>query len=292
MSYKTATSAALGDHVLFPYSTAAEQQAVLTPYLIEGLRRGEAVRYFAYETPLDRVPAWLREAGVDPGPYESSGQFAVVPTMDVIAPEGRVDPERAFEAARAEAASVTGQGYAGLRVTGENSWAGEGVPGSELAIEFEIGLTREFAGTRFLSLCQYDRRRLSRRQLTALERVHPQVLAVDGAADESRLQVRRLGRGLELAGDVDLSTHDQLAAELSVATREGLTDGVDLIVDLNHLRFADSTGIGLLVRAAEALPRGGSLVLVSPSVTVRTILHVLHWDRSPKIRVVDRWGSL
>lgn len=293
VAYKTAGCPALGDHVCFPFCTEEEQRVVMTAYILEGLQRGEAVRYFAYDTCPERVPEWLREAGTDPSPYQASGQLAVVPLMAALGPEGRVDLPRAFATIRSEVASALDQGFTGLRLTSEMSWAADRVPGGELAVDFEMGVTAEFGGRRVLALCQYDRRRFSCEQFATMEGMHPQELAPEGFEEEPLLQVSRLSSdcGMRLTGEVDLSAHALLADVLASAARESKDAGGDLVVDLSGLRYADVTGVSLIVETARALPEGGNLVLVSPTRTVRTMLGLLHWDRLPEVRIVDAWEA-
>jgi anti-anti-sigma factor len=49
-----------------------------------------------------------------------------------------------------------------------------------------------------------------------------------------------------LIGEVDLSTHDQLAAVLDEAT----SPGRDLVIDCTKLTYVDVGGISIMVRAA------------------------------------------
>ncbi|NIR16924.1 MAG: histidine kinase, partial [Desulfobacterales bacterium] len=50
------------------------------------------------------------------------------------------------------------QGYNGLRVTGDMSWALKAPPGSERLIKYEAKLNEFFPGSKCIGICQYDKR--------------------------------------------------------------------------------------------------------------------------------------
>jgi anti-sigma B factor antagonist len=96
--------------------------------------------------------------------------------------------------------------------------------------------------------------------------------------DELSVKVRR-ERGVVIAdvtGDIDVSTVGGLRDRLL-----GLADdGEPLIVDLNHVSFIDSTGLGVLVALARrADARGGSLHAVCSRPPTRKLLWLTGVDR-------------
>jgi PAS domain S-box-containing protein len=60
-----------------------------------------------------------------------------------------------------------------LRVTGEMSWALQGLPGSERLIEYEAKLNGFFPGSKSLAICQYDRQRFAPELLLDVLTTHP-----------------------------------------------------------------------------------------------------------------------
>jgi anti-anti-sigma factor len=86
-------------------------------------------------------------------------------------------------------------------------------------------------------------------------------------------------RIVRVKGEVDVATCALLAASIGRAMEKGRGAPVDLVIDLARVRFIDVSGIRVLVKAAhQARARGGSLVLRSPSRTLRRMLGVLHLD--------------
>ena len=74
-------------------------------------------------------------------------------------------------------------------------------------------------------------------------------------------------------GDVDRDTAPQLREALSSAVGEGGTGRVD--VDLRHVTFMDSSGIGALLAGHRlAVGAGTTLRVRNPTPAVRTVLDV------------------
>ncbi|HUU12106.1 MAG TPA: MEDS domain-containing protein, partial [Terriglobia bacterium] len=68
-----------GNHLCCLYETEEEHRALLTPYLRQGLEKGEKVVYTADTHTRETVLQYLTEDDFDPEPFLKSGQlmFAV-----------------------------------------------------------------------------------------------------------------------------------------------------------------------------------------------------------------------
>jgi anti-sigma B factor antagonist len=76
----------------------------------------------------------------------------------------------------------------------------------------------------------------------------------------------------KLRGSLDLATAPTVRAALSDATEKGRSH---LIVDLTHLEFLDSTGLGVLIGAhRRAAERGGSFRLVIGDGQIARLLNI------------------
>jgi len=73
-----------------------------------------------------------------------------------------------------------------------------------------------------------------------------------------------------LSGELDMSTHDQLAAVLDEVARPGR----DLVIDCTKLMFTDVHGVALVVRAAEVIG-DGQLTLKGVHGAIAVIIDVL-----------------
>ena len=79
-------------------------------------------------------------------------------------------------------------------------------------------------------------------------------------------------------GELDLATAPALQRALLDAAADG---PVDLVVDVSGVGFVDATGLGALLRAAEAVQAGGGVLrLTSPSRMLRLMLRLLDLEAS------------
>jgi hypothetical protein len=72
--------------------------------------------------------------------------------------DGVFDPDGVIALLMEETERAVAQGYAGLRATGEMSWALREPPGCERLIEYEAELSDFCAESQLLALCQYDQK--------------------------------------------------------------------------------------------------------------------------------------
>jgi anti-anti-sigma factor len=84
---------------------------------------------------------------------------------------------------------------------------------------------------------------------------------------------------IALSGDLDIASVREVAAELSDAVGD---TSRDLVVDLRHVTFIDSTGLGALVQAQQRMRRQGrGLTLrVLPDGPVASMLEVAGMDQA------------
>lgn len=81
---------------------------------------------------------------------------------------------------------------------------------------------------------------------------------------------------VSLSGDLDLLVADELRLTLQQATDEHR----NLVLDLAEVRFVDSMGLGVLVRAAQAARNNGGVTCVAaPSAFFLTVLQTMRLER-------------
>lgn len=74
---------------------------------------------------------------------------------------------------------------------------------------------------------------------------------------------------MRATGEIDMSTADHLQAQLDAAR----ADGVTTLLDLSGVEFIDSTGLGVLLRAARAANEDTwAWFIVRPSSAVRKLV--------------------
>jgi len=162
-----------GDHLCCLYETEEEHRAVLTPFLRQGLERGEKVVYFVDAHTAETILGYLRDDGLDLEPHLTSGQLAILTRDDAYLREGIFDPEAMITLLRSETGQALAEGYPALRVTSEMTWTLRGLPGSDRLIEYEARLSESFPDSKCLIICQYDQRRFDPEVLLDVLRTHP-----------------------------------------------------------------------------------------------------------------------
>lgn len=167
-----------GDHLCCLYETEEEHRTVRTCFLRQGLEQGDKVLYIVDTHTAEAVLSYLRDDGLEIGPYLAQGQLNVFSANEAYTREGIFDPDDMTALLRTETERALSEGYRALRVTGEMTWALRGLPGSERLIEYEAKLNDFFSSSKCLAICQYDRRRFDPALLLDVLATHP--LAVVG----------------------------------------------------------------------------------------------------------------
>ena len=162
-----------GDHLCCIYETEQEHRALLTPFMRQGLDRGEKIVYIVDARSAEQILSYLREVGLDVKDYLNSGQLNVLSVDESYMLDGVFDPDCMIRLLEKETRRALDEGYSALRVTGEMSWALRGLPGSERLMEYESKLNMFFPGNKCLAICQYDRRKFKPKVLLDVLMTHP-----------------------------------------------------------------------------------------------------------------------
>lgn len=164
-----------GHHLCSLVETDDEQRAVLTPFLRQGLDRGEKVVYVADAHETAKGLAWLKDDGLDAEPHRSRGQLAVVGRDQTTLRDGLFDPVAMIGLVRSEVEAATAAGFPAVRIAEDRSWAVPGLPSPVRLMEFETLLDGYVRGAPCAALCVYDRRRFDAGMLLEVLPAHPWV---------------------------------------------------------------------------------------------------------------------
>lgn len=165
-----------GDHLCFFYSSEAEHQAVMAPFLALGLAAGEKILYLTDRLPPRIIQGYLKKQGVRVEPFLHRGQLQIIDAAAVYLAGGWFDPEATIVRLKEETEQALAEGYTALRLTGEMTWATRGHLGSERLPEYEAKVNDFISGSRCLAVCQYDRRQFDPVLLMDILATHPQVI--------------------------------------------------------------------------------------------------------------------
>lgn len=107
---------------------------------------------------------------------------------------------------------------------------------------------------------------------------HESMSDPDGLHEAPVREVLENGAALvvRLAGELDLYNADAVRAALLAAVERSPQR---LVVDLEAVRFIDSTALGVLIEARSKLPDRRSFVLAAPGLETRRALEVSGLDR-------------
>jgi hypothetical protein len=145
----------LGDHVAFFFKNNADRLAFVIPYMVSGLRNRERCVYIADRNSTSDVVAGFKEAGVDVDAATASGALSVVAKEHAYLRHGIFEPAKMIADLDRDVRSALRDGFSGLRVTGERSWALDLPSALSRLCEYEEELRRRWPA-QLGGLCQYD----------------------------------------------------------------------------------------------------------------------------------------
>ena len=161
------------DHVCGFYYTAEERDAMLLPYLREGLASGNKCVAVVDSTRPEDVVAQL------PGAQEAidSGQFEIYDSDETYLSTGAFDPDLTIDFWEERAKGLAEEGvFDFITLTGELSWIDRADTPREDIVRYESWADQFVSKYPMTILCLYDLRRLGSAVLMDLMRTHPKLL--------------------------------------------------------------------------------------------------------------------
>ncbi len=145
----------LGDHVAYFFKSNEERLAFVIPYMINGLRNLERCVYIAEENTVPEILAEFKGAGIDIHAATSRGALSVVTKHDTYLRHGMFEPEKMITDLDRDVRFALQNGFSGLRVTGEMSWALDLPFALSRLCQYEQELCRRWP-SQLAGLCQYN----------------------------------------------------------------------------------------------------------------------------------------
>jgi len=165
-----------GAHLCQIYENPGEQLAAAVPFIKAGLARKERCLYIGNDRSFDQVVRALEAAGVDVAEERRSGALQLLTQQNSYLVSGEFVPQAMIDFVRQAEAKALAEGYSGLRLTGEMTWALGPEPGCDRLIEYEAFLNNLLQNSRSVFLCQYDRSRFDASCIHDALRTHPLAL--------------------------------------------------------------------------------------------------------------------
>ncbi len=151
------------------------------------------------------------------------------------------------------------EGFPGLRVALDMSWALRPIAGVEQLPDFEENVGTVLADTTVSVLCQYDRERFDPVTLASVAGLHSRSVAAATYYADAMLRICRqyAPPGIRLAGEIDYHAEEPLALALAEALR---MDG-DITVNMADLSFIDVPCMRMIINLARSLATPRKAVL-------------------------------
>ncbi len=248
------TDLAVNDHACLTFGEPEELFDLTAAFVRDGLSGGLKVVWLSDSAP-ERALGQLTRRGVAVRQAVDAGQ------MSAVACEDRLLSGQAFAAGHAvswlssQLARCRDEGYPGLRLAVDMSWALRPITGVEQLPDFEVGVAAVLADPTVSMLCQYDRARFDPVTLASVAALHTRSVAAATYYQDAVLRICRqyAPPGIRLAGEVDYHAEEPLSLALAEALR---LDGT-ITVNMADLSFIDVFCMRMIVTAARsvALPR-------------------------------------
>jgi anti-anti-sigma factor len=258
----------LGDHICWAVDDDAMRLESIARFVRTGLRARQRVVYSGDDP--DLVLAGLERHGIGTRPALASGQLVAETAESSYLAGGTFDPVATLDLWRSLIATTRAEGYRGMRVIGDMTWASRPVPGTDRLPWYEEQVNSVVVDGYVAGVCAYDKRRFDPHALRLISAAHPGSAGARTAYDPAvSLRISRIRDpwGLRVSGEADLSNR---AALRSMIRRLFDGDRTEATVDLSGLTFADTAAARLLVNAAAT--GTGRLRLVGCSASMLRLL--------------------
>ncbi|UUU34166.1 MEDS domain-containing protein [Streptomyces sp. CA-210063] len=233
---------------------------VFTAYTRTSLARGEKVLLVMDPEDLtdDEMVSLLDRGSGQVVAARADGQLSLKRNTEIYVPDGRFQEQRTIDAYAAEVDRALDEGWAGLRITADMSWAPRVNLGHDRLLDYEASVAPLFANPLFTAICWYDRQRFDDDLTARVSKVHP--LRVMERLDS--LEVTETPDGGRIAGTAELSTRTEFVEALREALEHRDDSGPShFVLDLRDLCFMEAHCAWQLISLAASLPAGSEVTV-------------------------------
>lgn len=252
-----------GEHLCLNFTADEEREEVLSRFISDGLRRNERVFYFAHRESVQNVFTALDGRGVAATSHSRDGQLTISTANESYLATGMFDPEACMRQWIETVDEALDNGFSGVRVGADMSWALDAIAGSDRLLEYERNLSGMVVADRpLIGLCEFDARLFSAASLSELVEAHKDGIVLAPAVLES-MELRVIKSysppGLRVHGI--LTEHSRADFEAALRHVMHTTSG-NVHVDLSAVTEIDKAGLQSIVSAARELYTGRRLVVI------------------------------
>jgi hypothetical protein len=276
-----------GDHVCWAFDDDANVLDTTTRYVARGISAGEKVLCHLEQVDPDDLVRRAAGLGVDVAAAADSGQARFRSAGESYLSSGWFRPDDVLDGWRTELRRARDEGYPGVRVVADMSWAFRPSPvaDTERLAWYEAQANRVFAGGYATVMCLYDRRCVADCDLDRITMAHHGCFGANNGSKCPQLRLRHTKdpAGVRISGEADLATRDALVAVVSGLASDIDANGEPITVDVRDLSFADGRTAQLLVWAARAAPAG--MRVVGASATLAKLIDLTGGCEVPGLSV-------
>lgn len=275
------TQVGLGDHACLTFTDAEERLDLLAAFVRQGLRAGQRVLCWTDQLPPATLAAEFTARHVRGVAATRRGQLTIA-SVEAALLGGRGSASAMVAAVAAEVDAASRQGYTGLRLTADMSWAARPA-GAERLLGFETEMADLFSDGRLSVICQYDRDRFDAVTLAFAATAHSKTVAAQVYHDGPLLRICRQYSppGVRVAGELDYRQQPVLEQALAESRRLDR----HMTVNLNALSYIDAACAAAIVHAATRLPASRRMTVTCQGLAAK-MLDLVGGRDAPRLRVV------
>jgi hypothetical protein len=183
-----------GDHICVFYRTEDALMEVLTPYICEGLRKGERCFCVQSNEVVRRLDEDLHFLGIHVDREVKRGSLQFFSENEVYFATGKFDPHGMIRLLMHSVEESVEAGLTGFRSAGELSWAGSSQNLCKQVIGYEKLVKESYPGKPAIGMCLYRMSAFTPEVLNAVLETHSlQLVEPDQASKYASIQI---GHGL------------------------------------------------------------------------------------------------
>ncbi|WNG47262.1 hypothetical protein F0U60_26415 [Archangium minus] len=172
-----------GQHACLIYEEQDDPLALVAPYAARAFEAGERCVYVVGEQEPERIERSLEAVGVDVVRQRECGALVLVSRWEVSFPNGEFDPTAMLGYVRQTITQTLAEGFTGLRLVAEMTWALQMGVGANKLIHYEALGNHLYPDEPLVAICMYNRARFPAAVCHDALRVHPWVAMGETAYD-------------------------------------------------------------------------------------------------------------
>ena len=247
-----------GDHVATSFHDEDGFAARTLTFAQCGLRAEARVMVFPAADRMAAVDAYLTGADENLAGARSDGRLQVLDPGQVQLAGGSFDAGRLRRAYAGATRQAVDDGFSGLWVSVDMSWASPDMVDNDALVRFEAAANALFGSGRLTAICQYDERVFPSEDITRAGRAHAHNAHGATFRHHSTDDVTFLAA----FGEADLSNRAAWAAVVESIARR------DAVVDITAMTFLD---VGALTALGLAAQRRRWLTLIATPAQARLL---------------------